>query len=499
MKTRLRILALLLTVPILIATLSACGARRRPLNYLKSSLERTVDRSTGGELLSLLWEAVQEGSLSLAFTGDTAAPVSAGSATLYFDVDKGALMADTALTLDGKKYDAGLWLSHNTAALSSTAFLGSTTVGANLATLEQDLKNSIFRSNSGTVFARPEVDDRTDDRINTLVGGLFSLYQSSEDMADLLDERIERFLIALTEHANHSRYTEKGQVNIYLKIDNSMLSRALRDAWGEAVKDKAFCAHLREVAKTRDAMYSAIAGVEIGDTAALVENWLVNDAEIEALCVEIDNSTPFTLELSATVRKLTAKVTTLSVKFECADTVRAATVDLSARDEAVLSLTVDGVTHKLAFETEKETLRTYRAIFTYQLQSVAGTKETRGTLDVNRREERYTLTLTGDTVRTLTGKLSLGKDAFAFSIDSLTAGEEQIPFTFSLAIRSEADMPAVPAYVNLPTVSESRFLPVAARATATMAQFTEALGSSGILLTPEGIADYFYTLTTPKQ
>ena len=492
MKFIYRILAFSLALLLLAASLVGCAGRKRPLNYLKSSLTRTLEKSDVGEILALLVDAFEKGSVGLSFGGGAEAPISAGSVQLYFDERDGRVMADTALTMAGKNYDAKIWLTEHELIASSTAFLGSTTLGVDLTTLEADLKNSIFRSNSGTVFATPTVGDHTDDAVLALVEGFFSIYRSNGEIAELLDKRVEAFLKDLTDYASISRYVKKGTVYIRLQVDNSMFSRALRDAWADAVKDKAFCARLRELAKTRDAMSSALGGVQVDTLAARVENWIVNDAEIEALCAKIDNATPFQFTLSAAVRRLTAGLLSLDVNYTAGDFVRGASIDLTEKDEAILTLTKNEVTHKLCWETEKDGWRTYKAAFTYQKNDSEAV--TSGTLEVNRRKEDFTLTLAGDTARVMRGKIALKRKSFSLAVDSVTVGESKLDFKLSLDIRAKDEQPALPDYVSLATITEPRFTPVYNRAREAYDDFLTAWEASGVTPDARGITAYILSL-----
>lgn len=493
MKKIYRPLALFLALVLLLTTMLGCGGRRRPLNYLKSSVMRTLARSGVGDILSLLSAALTDGAVSLSFTGGADAPISAGSAQLYFDREDGHVMADTALTMAGESYDARLWLGEDELALSSTAFLGSTTLGVDLTTLEQDLINSIFRSNSGTAFADPRVNDHSDEAVLALVQGFFSLYRAGGEVRSLLDKRLDSFLKCLTDYASYSRYTERGRLYIHVKLDNSMLSRALRAAWGEAVQDKSFVARLRALAKTRDAMSSARAGVTVDGVTARVESWLASDAEIEALCARIDNEQPFAVELSATVRRLTARVSALAFTYTAGDTVRGASLDFEKKDEATLALTVDDTTHQLVFRTEKEGLRRYRAAFAYTRTGEAP-QAVDGTLEVNRRQGTYTLLLAGTQTRTVTGKISLDRRGFSCCVEQMTVDDRPISFTLSLAVQPRKELPDMPLYVSLATVTEPRFTPVYHRAVEARTRFDEALDASGVKPDAKGLASYLLGL-----
>ena len=107
MKYTRRILSFLLALCLLVMPLVGCAGHRRPLIYLKSALTRTLDRSTAGEMLSALLGALEEGVIDLSLKGShTLGGVSALDLSLYLDAEDRKVMADTALVLDGKNYDA---------------------------------------------------------------------------------------------------------------------------------------------------------------------------------------------------------------------------------------------------------------------------------------------------------------------------------------------------------------------------------------------------------
>ena len=52
MKTRFRLVALLLVLILMLATLAGCASSNKPLNTLKKALENTIRQRFGGEWLS---------------------------------------------------------------------------------------------------------------------------------------------------------------------------------------------------------------------------------------------------------------------------------------------------------------------------------------------------------------------------------------------------------------------------------------------------------------
>lgn len=477
MKHTVRFVSLFLAVCLLALSLVGCAPQKQPLNYLKSAIERSFQRSLGGEVASLLLEALESGSVSVALRGDRPlGGVDAASATLYFDGDGQRLAADAALTVGDKSYDAQLWVSPEDVVASSSAFLGSTTLGVDLGTLEGDLSHSIFRNDSGTAYATPEIGEGSAKAVLTLVQGFFSLYASLEDMGELADEHLEVFLKKLTEHARHTRYAKDGRHFIYLAVDNSMLSRALRDTWAVAVKDKALCRRLREVAATRDAMLSAKEGVVYTEWTTEVENWLQNDAEIEALCARIDGEPAFLLEMNATVRKLTGTVELFGVSYQQNGERGAFSLDLSEKDALSLSLERGGVGHKFTYKTAKDGWRWYEADLTYTQTGADGAALTCvGDVSLDKKQDAFTLTLSqNEKTRVLSGAFCLERNTFSLSVDRVSEGDTVYPYSLKVSLLKKAQMPEVPPFVNLATVTEARIDPVAKR----FAEAREALRGS---------------------
>lgn len=492
MKNIARILSLFLIVCMLVPLLGACTSRTRPLNYLKSVLQRSFEQSVGGEMAALVFEALAGGSVSVKLSGGTPLDgITAADATFYFDAENKSMMSDAALTFGDARYDAKLWFSEREAVMSSTAFLGSTTLGVDFGTLKADLEHSIFRNNSGTAYAMPEVGDRTADEINTWVTGFHSLYAALDNIADLLDKHADTFLKCLTEYANYTRYTEKGNTCIYLSVDNSMLSRALRDTWDKAVKDKAFCRRVREVATTYDAMRSAAAGVVSTEWKGVAEAWLGDNAEIEALCARIDNAPAFSVTVTARARTLTGTLQYLDFSHTVGDKKTAFSLDFSAEDAAAFSLQYGGFLRTLELTDTEDSFYHYAADFVYRETDATGMlTERTGSYALDGKRDAFTLSLIeGEHQKLFEGDFTKSSDDFLLSVNSLTVDGEQSDFRFRLAVSAEVKMPDAPTYLNLATVGETRIDPVAARAKETFATYNVHLEKAD--LSAKKVAEYF--------
>ena len=491
MKHTARLLSFLLAVLLLVLPLGGCAYKRRPLAYLKSSLERTLKQSVAGEAISALFAALNGGSLALSLSGEnTLGGAKAFDATLYFNAEDAKIMSDTVLCVGEKRYDAKLWFSREHAVLTSTAFLGSTTLGVNLETLKQDIAYSIFRNNSGTAYAVPEINESSAAAILTWVDGFYTLFGAFEEMPDLFDKYVDVFLKYLTQYASYTRYTDGGRVKIYLLVDNSMLSRALRDTWAKAVKDKTLTRRVRELAKTRDAMQSAIDGVVSTAWSDKVEAWLLSNAELEALCAKLDAATPFTFELNATVKKLTGKLLYVDFTHKVGDASTAFSLDLSNRDALEVSLLLNGVKRSLTVHTGESNWRTDVADFTYHTdRGEAAPEALAGEFRLDKKSDTFTLTFGKDGVsKTVEGCFLCKSDTLSISVDRVKTGEDETEFHFSLAVQEKAKMPSAPQYVNLPTVTEQRIDPVAKRAEEAYTAFLTELDRSAF--TRQGVLAY---------
>ena len=490
MKHIVKTLCLILALCLVVAPLAGCASHKRPLSYVKSSLERTIERSVLGEVLSVVLSSLGEGTLDLSVSGGIPLAVSTPL------ISRSALMLRRVRSRPNrcfvrvKRILMPSFGFQRTVPCSPRMRCWAPPLGVDFNTLKNDISHSIFINGSGTAYAEEKINESTAAAILTWVDGFYTLFGALEDTPDMLDKYVEIFLKNLTEYAGISRYSEKGKVKVYLSVDNTMLSRALRDTWATAVKDKTLVRRAREVARTRDAMQSALSGVVYSEWTNKVEAWLANSAEIEALCAKIDAADPFTFELNATVKKLTGKLLYLDLTHRSGEDATAFSIDLSAKDHLELSFLVEGVKHSLSVAVEKDSWRTFTADYTYhRALGDAAPKTVSGRFDLLKKEDTYTLTLgKNGAVKTVSGRFSCENDAFVFAIDSVKSGDASVDFKFSLSMKEKAEMAPAPHYVNLVTVTEQRIAPVAERAKAAKATFLEAVELDAF--TTEGIFAY---------
>ena len=468
MKIVARVLCLLLACVIFIGSFAGCAAVHRPLSYLKDATLKTVNASVGGEFLSLLKSALESGSISLSYTAGLEAKTDlrAGNGTFYFDREGERFSAVGALTFGDRTFDGNFYLSRNEAVLSSDSLFGSNDFGISFGTLESDLKNSIFRNNSGTAYARPEIGENTAATANHFVKDVFTLFTGLEKDLSLLDKESGRFLDILSQHARCDSYRENGRLYYTVYVDNNSLSRALRDTYTKLRKDKKFCNQLTEIAAARDRLVTAGTGVKVKDWSDRLDYWLMSEAEIDALCAKVDAATPFLFRLNATVRRLTGHAESLSFSFSEQEKEKlSASVSLDKDGNAVLSLRLGNVTRQLSFTVTKDKRRSFEATLLYTRQPDGEEAAIyRGALLLNRKDGAFTLSLSKENeTRVFAGTFEKNSHKLALDINQIKLNDEERAGRFSLTISDKADFPAAPEYTNLATVSESRFAAVEPR------------------------------------
>lgn len=495
MKRRIRIISLLLALLLLAGALAGCAAVSKPLNYFKSALEKTIDRRFGGEMVDVLLETLECGSVEIGFGGTDLAqtPIEAGNAKLWFDKEEKRITAAGDLTVGGKSYDGCLYLTDRELAVSSVAFLGSTDFGIDFATLSGDLQNSIFRNNSSTAFARPEIDEGTAADVIELRDNFFTIYDSLGDVLELSDELAEDFLAILTEYAPHSRYSEDGKIYIAATVDNAVLSRALRDTRSKAVSDKTFCRELRELASARDTVISVKTGTVVTEWSDKVESFIASDLSIEGLCAKIDAMSPFTVQLNGVVGRMSGIIENATLSYSRdSKQIFEFSLDLSQKDVNVLRLQYDGVTRVLSYRVLKNGLRYYDAELIYEMLPSTGENVLRvtGTLSADKSDDKFTLSFTkGEETRVFEGSFDKRIDGFEASVNTVKINGESRRFSLSLVVTTDDKAEPVPEYVNLAAVSEARFEPIAARITQEMIAFRMAWGNHK--MTPHGALSFF--------
>ena len=502
MKFPLRLAALLLALLLLGGSLLGCAAVYKPLNYAKSALEKTLDRRFGGEMADVLLETIKNGSLELNYGGTDLAqtPLQAAQLKLWFNEDVKRIAAVGSATVGEKVYDGKVFLSDNELVLSSVAFFGSNDLGVNFNTLSKDLQNSIFRNN--TAFAHPDIDDRTGDDVKKLKNAFFTFYGSVGDVLQLSDELADDFLRILTEHATPTRYAQDGKVYISVKVDNTVLSRTLRDTRKKVISDRGFCRELRELAETRDAVLSVRQGTRVTEWGDKVENFIASDLSIEGICTKIDELTPFQLTADVRVGRMSGLIETATVNlvnggqqvFDCA-------LDLSAEDTNVIRVTYGEDTRILTYRVLEDGFRYYDAQITYEKKNAEGevTVSANATLNADRSEDVFSLTLVkGEETRVFGGSFDKKIDGFEVAVKTVKINETDHRFALSLRIKSRDTVPDMPAYTNLAAINrEDLFEPIYNRIKTAQKEFLQGWGTYEI--SPHNVLCFFLSVVGMEE
>ena len=503
MRLGLRIGAFLLALVLLCSSFGGCAAMIKPLNYVKDVLEKTVEKRFGGEMIPVLLETLESGSVAIRYGGTDlyASPLESGEAKVYFDREGQSITAIGSATVGGKAYDGKLFFTAEELVLCSTAFFGSTDLGVNFSTLEKDLRGSIFGNHSGNKYSRPEIgNDAADDAI-ALKDSVFSLYDSLGDLLDLSDDISDEFLSILTEYAPHSRYSEKGTIYITATVDNTVLSRTLRDTRAAVIKDSDFRREARELAAIKDRLASVKSGLEVTDASDKLEEFIASDMGINELCNRIDAAPDFEFKLECAVDRSARVLETASISYTVAGIrLFAFGADLTDDDTNVLSLTYGGAVRTLTYRVIKDGFHRYEAEMSYQKLLETGDEVllVKGTLLADRKSDAFTLTLQkGDQTRVLEGGFDKKIDGFEVSVNTVTVNGEARRFSVSLAVKTDDKAEKMPVYVNLVTVTEAQFDPIAERATAARDAWKAAW--DGTELSTRAVLSYFLTVAGVEE
>lgn len=469
MKKLIRLTALLLALVLCLTALVGCSASNKPLKYLKTAFEKTIDRRFGGELLQSVGEALSDGSIALSFGGTDLFDTVVDTAELkaYFDAEDKKMNLFAGITANGESFDGKLYLTDEELVLSSSAFLGSNTVGFAFESLSADVKNSIFRNDSGTVYAKDSIGTGTAEALRNQKDGFFSLLAAFEDMHALGDEILEIFLVKLSLHAPHSVYAKDGRTVIALEISNNTLSRALRDTRAAIVDDRGICRELRQYATTLDAIESAKSGVTTTFRKDELETFLGSDAGIEAACAFIDSAAPFLFQIDAAIKRTSRVIETLSLSLVRSDVeIFAFSADLADDDVNDLVLTVGNMRRELTYRVVKDGLFAYEAEMTYRKALTTGEEifVRNASLSSNSRKDSFTFSLdTATGRRVFNGSFDKGFDDYTLSVDSVTVDGVAHRFSLSVTVCESDKMENPPEYVNIFAISEERFATIAPR------------------------------------
>ncbi len=470
MKLLFRIIAATLALVLCLGVLAGCASVHKPLFYLKRTLQKAIEQSVGGELASFLLHTLDGGSVAVDFKGTdlTDALVDSAALKVWFDAEDHRVAATGEMVVEGNAYDGALFVNDGHLVLRSPTLFGSTTLGVDFVTLEQDLKNSIFSNKSGTVFAKSEVSESTAKSVNDVKQGLFELLADIDDRIELSDEVLETFLEMLGEQAYNNRYREGGRSYISLSVDNDALARTLRATWEALVKDRSFCREMRKIAATRDAMASARTGVITSEHTTELEYFLSSSSDIDSLCLKIDSAAPFVLELNAKVKNAGDRVESLCMSYTENEETRMEATLLLGREEEESSfvLLLDGVERTFIYQPTKDTFRALEIAFSYKkAQGGETTFSLDGSLSVDRRQKTYELAYEADGVEhSFGGEYAFSLSTFLFSVDSATYDGEEREISFSLTAKRSDKMPATPEYTNLVTIDSKRYAPIDERA-----------------------------------
>ncbi|MBE6703555.1 MAG: hypothetical protein E7585_09150 [Ruminococcaceae bacterium] len=510
MKRGIRIVAFLLALLLLGGTLAGCAYVNKPLNYLKSVLEKTVEKRLGGSFLALLGDVLEGGSVEATYGGTDLfeTPLESGSLKASFSRDEQKIDAVGKITVNGEVYDSRVYLTAEELATASDAFLGANCFGFRFADLTtENIKNSFFHNGARTDFSKEWFDDQIGDDLNTVKQNFFELYTSMEDIFALSDEVTELFLTALTENVPHHRYTEKGNVYITATVDNIGLSRALKETRNRIIKDRSICKELRRLAAVRDALESVKAAQTVRTWSNWVNDFIDAQVIVNELCAQIDNMTAFAFQLDATVDRSARVINTAAVSLRVdREALFSFSLDLTDKNTNTFCLTYGGAVRTLTHQVQKNGMRYYDATFAYTKAKPSGETvlSAFATLNADRRQDAFILRLTqGEEERVFDGSFDKKSNAFWFSVNGVTVNGVSRQLSLSLSLQGKSRMEPMMEYEPFFEVSETAYVPIDARVQSKKAALRAAWGeapasgtaAAAFLLTVLGLEEEIPSIT----
>lgn len=461
MKQFRRIFALLLVLLLLLPCVS-CSAVKNPLHYLKNSAVKTARGSYLGDFLEVLSAGLEQGALSLSFSGmEEKLGVARGAVTTYFSAKDDAITVIANAAVGEAQYDADLFLTEDEVVLRSNAFLGSNTLGISFGSMEKDIRTSIFRNNSGTPYADPDINDTTAARLDGVRKSFFELLSETDDMQELSKDVLDAFLTALEKHASTAYYRKDGRMYVDVSIDNRALAQALRDTRKMLVGDRSFCKDLRAWAKECDRISAAFSGAQSNKVTQRAEAFLTNDAGVEEICQKLDLALPFSILVSGRVKISHRTLEQLTISHETKlGRTELLRIDLGEKNVVKLAfLQVGSLRRELVIRVREDTRKQLLADLEVS-SGLLGVEMQRhaGTFSWDKKAKTYCIELTHGTAKTVvSGALSLSSGQFKCSIDQLELGGVSSPLRLCFEVNVGAKAPQMPEYTNYFAVSQAQY------------------------------------------
>lgn len=468
----------------------ALAAGRSAAAYGDNPAVRLMNRVTEGGSVELLWNLKDLTRSLLGIGLDLKA-----SGKVYYDAavkddPRGALAVDVALA-GSSLFDLLLTGGRDEVALSSRVLLGEEAYGVSLENFWDNFDGSVFGPDGAYSFGMSAAE------LREALGSPEDSVALEEAMVPAVVQTLAAFCVGVEEHARFSEeelelaFRDGGlKVDaVGLHLDGAGLAGMVEDMVvflrdNEAVKDALYLwadampdGGSGEWAAAVDALYAQLNALTGEDFQTMADE-VAAEVEEVSLLLFIHPGNGQLVGVETLVRSESTALMPLYMKL-------VAGPDMARPDTLELWMAAEGETVELHWQVEADDEHRFSA----RLAAAAGEQAVlEGSLDWDRETGSYAARLTGGSGDTygIDGTLEADVDGAILTIDALRGEtaygdvEEQGPLGLSVILRGEDDMPALPAYTDVLTMSAEQLEGLLARLESALSGAGELLSAIGL-------------------
>ena len=230
-------LCLVAVLSITVLLLAACGIQKDPVNYLHSSISKTMDKWEVSELTKLSEKLSKSASLSVSLDPDAMLsyympdlfPV---NLNLYYGDSSTVLTASAYL--NGRKTALDVFLSEKNVILNSEVLLGDKAYGVDLKNFEKNYADSIFSEDSGSEYSMPGVFEGLNEQLDSMS----ELPELMEKISKSKDVYIDMFKSAVRSHSEITEEASKDGKIINIRLSSADIAEIIEELDKEYGEDK---------------------------------------------------------------------------------------------------------------------------------------------------------------------------------------------------------------------------------------------------------------------
>jgi hypothetical protein len=297
MKKPIRIILVSLLAVLMAAfvlSCASCTAVESPKTLFEKAIPRTSAKMQKLEFVGTAEKAASGGSVEIRCEDLDLGGEDKGSASVVFYANADAKTAAAILSakLGDKKYEGAAYLSPKSAVVQFEQLLGKDAYGINLAKAKENLKKSVFDTDSDTDYA---LSERMTEQVNNAIDKINNLSKLEKDGNKLYEKYAKKLYKTIADNAEYEK--ENTEVKIFdesdvpctavtVKLDSKAISKAVQSFWKDAKSDSELKKYISDNIITLNIGFE-----DVGDLYDKI------DDEVEDLVDDLEDS-----DLTVTVR-----------------------------------------------------------------------------------------------------------------------------------------------------------------------------------------------------